>query len=58
MEQVIPQVLEPVQYSSVKRRWVAMFVDGLVTGGLNLGVETILGTTIAVRVLNIIMVFL
>lgn len=33
-----------------------MLVDGLITGGLNLGVETVLGTSTAVRVLNIIII--
>ena len=51
-------MLEPVQYSSVKRRWVAVFVDGLIIGMLNLGIEILLGTTTVVQVLGIIMAYI
>lgn len=55
MDQIIPQAVLSVRYSSLKRRWIAAFVDGFIIGMLNLGVEAVLGTATAVQVLGIVM---
>lgn len=50
--------MEQVQYSSVKRRWAATFVDGLIIGGLSLGIGIILGNSTAAQILSTVMAYI
>ena len=56
MEQVIVQAPQQIQYSSVMRRWVAAFVDGLVLAGVDMVIGLGLGNYPAAAQIAVVLV--